>query len=58
MADIKNPNLIIVKGLLFLLLGVMASAILVCLTGRFDVLVLLFNFDLGILPLFTISLST
>ena len=41
MADIKNANLIIVKGLLFLLLGVMASAILVCLTGRFDVLVLL-----------------
>lgn len=41
MADIKNPNLIVFKGLLFLLLGVIASAFLVCLTARWDVLILL-----------------
>jgi len=41
LADIKNPNLIIFKGLLFLLLGVIASAFLVYLTARWDVLILL-----------------
>ena len=41
MQDLKNPNLIILKGILFLLLGFLASGILVFQTWRIDVFILL-----------------
>ena len=41
MTDLKSPKWIIFKGLLFLLLGVIASGFLLFLTARLDVLILL-----------------
>ena len=41
MADLKSPNWIIFKGLLFLLLGIIAASFLIFLTARWDVLILL-----------------
>ena len=41
MADLKSSNWIIFKGILFLLLGVIAASFLVFLTARWDVLILL-----------------
>jgi len=39
--DIKNKDLIVFKGLMFLLLGILASAILVAFVTRVEVIVLL-----------------
>ena len=41
MRDIKNKDLIVFKGLLFLLLGIFASAILIAFVPRPDVIALL-----------------
>ena len=41
MPDLKNPSLIILKGALFLLLGVVSAVFLVLQTGRLDIAVLL-----------------
>ena len=41
MTDLKSPNWIIFKGLLFLLLGILAAGFLIFLTARWDVLILL-----------------
>lgn len=40
MADLKNPDLIILKGGLFLLLGIVASLIVGLQIGRFDLFLL------------------
>ncbi len=41
MKDIKNKDLIVFKGLMFLLLGILASAILIAIVPRLDVIALL-----------------
>ena len=41
LADLKNPNLIIVKGALFLMLGLIASGMLILQAARIDVVILL-----------------
>ena len=39
--DIKNKDLIVFKGLMFLLLGILASAILIAFVPRFEIIALL-----------------
>ena len=41
MSDLKNPNLIVIKGALFLLLGMIAALFLILKTSRLDVAILL-----------------
>ena len=41
MSDLKNPNLIVIKGVLFLLLGMIAALSLILKTSRLDVAILL-----------------
>ena len=41
MADIKNPNLIVFKGILFLLLGLFAASLLIIRVPRIEVVALL-----------------
>ena len=41
LADLKNPNLIIVKGALFLVLGLIASGLLILQAARIDLAILL-----------------
>ncbi|GAA5505148.1 hypothetical protein [Novipirellula caenicola] len=41
MADLKNPKVILAKGMLFLALGILASAMLIAKTPSLQVVVLL-----------------
>lgn len=41
MTDLKNPNIIVFKGILFLVLGVFATVYLIVLAPRLEVVVLL-----------------
>ena len=41
MSDLKNPNLIVIKGVLVLLLGMIAALFLILKTSRLDVAILL-----------------
>ena len=41
LSDLKNPHLIVVKGALFLLLGMIAALFLILKTSRLDVAILL-----------------
>ena len=41
MVDLKNPNWIVFKGVLFLILGIMSATFLVIMVSRLDVAVLL-----------------
>jgi len=41
LSDLKNPNLIVIKGALFLVLGMIAALFLILKTNRLDVAILL-----------------